>query len=1072
MSYSQLILRDSAEIVWPLDDITESSSISKPINFFNTNQYAFSASINISSTDLSKTPIVFGGGTLLSFTASTVGLSIPALGRFSEIYNNKDSTISFWFQGSSIYSGEQPIFKKRGSNNIGLFIKNNYLVFRYGNSASFNQVFADFSEINDPHHIVVSKSRAGLKIILDGVVYTNLDGELVNLQKDNSHSQNDYIDFYGPIESSWAIDSPAFYPNVLTEGIAKRHYVYGLGKNIPDKIFYSRGGNLYNTSTIYTERVLDINWDYPDEWDLANSVDLNKDNFGISCSKFNDPIIYSFDGNIDSSVNKYKFSSSVSKTVASYIDIDKVSTKLNSGEHPFLVKFKLDGELPDKYLSQRLISIGRIADEEIMVFDLYNNDNNYQVRVTTPNFSSSVVFDINNISSSPSFYLGMKYDGETKLFFCQSGSSIQTSTFNYLSSSYQGLDPLVGSVPFNPQSIIRIASSLNYDENSFTNEVYSVSQFTGSFERFLITQINFSASSNFNDIENYNKSKYEFAYDSLLKRFKVRTYGSGDFNIHSSRFAEYIDDENHRIGANFIGVGYPNTESSSVYFYTTLMSYSGSVVYPKTRLGQKNYLEFLNNVDLTDKYLKFEFEIHSDDSNYYPERIKYFKLQTFKSSNNSVILKDDAGPTYKIYSPSNLIYLPEIRYTPSIFMTENSGVRVKNSVIDFTENISAQSLDPRTINGLKLWIDARFINGLNRVNPDDDARVSTWIDLSENSNHAVQNNLSIAPIFRTQSLNLLRSNQLDGGEGNNLSYITPYNLDISTSIDGAVQGQSSIKLVPSSLDSDSYIDISFNTASISVFPNQMYTVVGSIKLLKPQTSSALHSNARKIAVFNVNGGEETLSASSQSSLNTAGTYSLSAVFSTSSATTTSIIKLYNGSNLSSDVVYWDNLGLYPVNSGSYVTSWVLPLTVKDHATIKFNGSTIFMESSASVNTPNSLYIVARNFGDSIFLQSTTASILYSNSASYFISYGSAQNYSPSDNKFKLFSILNNGTSASVFINGDFIGSKNSGSLNIDKLFIGRQLKGDISAILVYEGINSTQDRERVERWLNESFPMY
>ena len=122
MSYSKLILRDSAEIIWPLDDINESSSISKPINFFTDNPFSYSASINTSNTNLMKSPIVFGGGTLLSFTSSGVGLSIPALGRFSELYENKDSTISFWFQLNEINNEESPIFKKRGHENIGLFI--------------------------------------------------------------------------------------------------------------------------------------------------------------------------------------------------------------------------------------------------------------------------------------------------------------------------------------------------------------------------------------------------------------------------------------------------------------------------------------------------------------------------------------------------------------------------------------------------------------------------------------------------------------------------------------------------------------------------------------------------------------------------------------------------------------------------------------------------------------------------------------------------------------------------------------------------------------------------------------
>lgn len=1072
MSYGKLILRDSAEIVWPLDDINNQSTSSSAIHFFN-NSNPYSASINPGATNLMSVPIVFGGGTLLSFTSSAVGLSIPILDRFSELYDNKDSTISFWFQINSLSPQEYPIFKKRGHNNIGLFIKNNYLMFRCGTSASYNEVAVDFVNIKDPHHIILSRNRSGLSVILDGINYTNNDGNVIRLEKDNSHSTNNYIDFYGPPNGAWNIDSIAIYPNSLNESVAKRHYVYGLGKNIPDSLFYSRGGSIYNFSTISSERILDINWDYPDEWQFSERVDLNVDPFGVGPLNFTAPVTYSFDNNIDTAGNKYKFSISASNTQASYIDVTNIKTKINSGEYPFLVKFKLDGTLPPKYLSQRLITLGEYGEEDIIKFDLYNDNGNYQVKITAINFVEPVVFNINNPSASPYFYVGMNFDSFTNLFFSQQGQSIQTASFNYFSASSYGLDPLIGYFPTFPGVIIRIGSSLNYNESNFNNNVYGVDQFLGSFERFLVTQLDFSASSNYQYIDNYNKSRYEFVYDSSLNRFRVKTYGRASFNIHSVNFSEYIDDNTQILGANYIGIGYPSVESSSsIYFYATLMSYSGSVINQQVRLSENNYLPFLNNTNLNDMYLKFDIEMYSEDSIFYPPRVKYFKMQTLKSTNNTTVLKDDAGPSYTLYPSSSSVYLPEIRYTPTVFMTEESGIKIYNTHADFTENILARPLDPRTINGLKVWLDARFIEGLNKINPKDDSRVLVWRDLSGNFNDAVQNISVSAPVFRSQSLNLLRMNQLDGGELDETDFIIPNNATIKATIEGAVSGTRGIEITPTGSALNSYIDMSFNTASITVFPNQSYTVVGSIKLLKPQTASVLHENARKIVVYTTDGVTETLSASSISASNTAGTYSLSAVFSTSSATTRSIIKFYNGSNLSSDVVYWDNLGLYPVNSGSYVTSWVQPLTVKDHATVKFNGSTLFMESSVSVNAPNSLYVVARNFGDSIFLQSTTASILYSNSASYFISYGSAQNYSLSDNKFKLFSILNNGTSASVFINGEFKGSNPTGSLNINKMFLGRQLRGDISAIVLYEGINSAQNRERIERWLNESFPMY
>lgn len=1073
MSYSKLILRDSAEIIWPLDDIDDTSTQSSAINFFTDDINSYSASINTDHTNLMSNPIVFGGGTLLSFTSSAVGLSIPALNRFSELYDNKDSTLSFWFQTNSLPTQEYPIFKKRGEDNIGLFIKNNYLIFRCGSSASYNQVAVDFVDVKDPHHIIVSRNRSGLVMILDGISYTNTDGDAIRIEPDPSHSDNNYIDFYGPPEGSWNIDTPAFYPNILTDNIAKRHYVYGLGKNIPDKLFYSRGGNLYNFSTIYTERLTDINWDYPDEWRFSELIDLSNDEFGVGPVKYTAPITYSFDNHLDTSSNKYKFSSSVSNTQASYIDVDRLFTKLGPVNNPFFVKLTLDGELPASYLSQRLITIGRIAEQEVLKFDLYNNDGTYEVRVSAIDFSEPAIFTINNISSSPSFYLGMKFNTFTSLYFAESGSAMQTASFNYLSASSFGIDPLTGYIPLAPSSLIRIGSSLNYDDTSFNNNVYGVEQFLGSFERFIITNNDFSASADYSYLENYRKSKYEFLYDSSLERFRVKTYGHGSFNLHSVNFSEYIDDDTQTLGANYIRLGYPNSDSSSaVYFYVTLISYSGSVVEPQTRLSQDNYLSFINNTNLVDKYLKFDFEIYADDSLYYPPRIKYFKMQTFKSTNDSTVLKDDAGPTFTLYPSASSVYLPEIRVTPTIYMTEESGVRVLNTKADFTENIMSKPLDPRTIEGLKLWLDSRFINGLNKINPQDDSRVLLWTDLSGNFNDAIQNVSASAPVFRTQSLNIFRMNQLDGGEQDDTAFIIPNNSTIMPSIEGAVSGTRGIEVTPDGTSLDTYIDMSFNTASIGVFHSQTYTVVGTIKLFKPQTASALHNDARKIIVYTTDGVTEVLSASSIAPENTRGTYSLSAVFTTSASTIGARILFYNGSYDQYDQVYWDNMGLYPVTASTSQYSWVQPLTLNDHPVIKFDGRSMSLSSTASANQPYSLYVVGRNFNDGSFVSYSSSGGLYADNGFYYVDSGSAVQSASINNEFNVYSILVNSGSANMYINGFMNFREFAGDDNINNLVIGsgeNPLSGDIAAVLLFDGYHNYQTRSAIENWLDESF---
>ncbi len=1068
MSYGKLILRDSAEIVWPLDDITESSSASKAINFFTKNSYSYSASINPNATKLLKNPIVFGGGTLLSFTASNVGLSIPALDRFSELYSNKESTLSFWFQSGPLSIEEQPILKKRGHDNIGLFIKNNYLIFRYGTSSSYSEVSADIVDIDEPNYIVISKVTSGLSIIINGISYSNT-GNTIEADEDPSHELNNYLDFYGPKNNYWNIDCVTIFPNAIGTTVAKRHYVYGLGKNVSDDIFYSRGGNLYNMSTMSTERLVDINWDYKDEWKLSNLIDLSLDIDGIKPINFSNPILYSFDGNIDKNNNSISFSSA-SITKASFIQIDKLSNKIGGGEYPFFVKVKLDGTLPDQYISQRVFSYGRLPDNEILNIDLYNDAGIYKIRATATN-SSSAYFTISNPTSSPTFYVGMKFLGNTTLFFAESGSFIQSASFSYRSNDGYGLDPLVPYFPPSSDSVLRIGSSLNYDASSFTDEVYGVEQFYGSIERFLIMQADFSSSVNFSYIDNYKKSRCEYVFDTNKNRFNIKTYGYGNFDIHSINISQLVDDVTQKIGSNFIKVGYPDIQSSSqVYFYVTQTAYSGSIVYPKTQIFQKNYLGFLNNQNISDTYLTFDFEIYSEDSVHYPPKIKYFQMQTFKSTNNKTVMRDDAGPEYTLYpESSSIVFLPEIRYTPTVFMTDNSGIKLKNNIADFKENILSKPLDPRSIPGLKLWLDARFINGLGKTSLNDDSRVFEWKDLSDNNNHAIQTNINLAPIYRSQSLNILTSNQLNGTDNNDLSFIQGINSIVESSAEGSINGARGIKLTPNNTSFDSYLDVSFNTASISTFPSQKYTIVGSIKLDKPQTASALSNNARKIIVYNTDGVTETFTASSYSATNARGIYSLSATFSTDLNTKRSLFKFYNGSFDLKDSVYWDNLGVYSVDSASPILSWTIPLVENDRQAIKFNGSNLSLISNASSTHSSSLYIVARNFGSSIFLQSTTASILYSNSSSYFVSYGTSQSYGLSNNKYNIFSIINDGTNTELFINGISQGTKNCSNTSINNLIIGNGLNGDISSIVMYERNHSEKNRIKIEKWLEESF---
>jgi hypothetical protein len=1073
MSYSKIILQDSADIVWPLDDITQSSSMSKAINFYNNSAYSNSASIFINNTDVTETPIVFGGGSALRFISSSVGMSVPAIGQFSELYKNKNSCMTFWFQTEFLSSEEYPIFKKRGSDNVGLFIKNNYLIFRYGTSASYMEVRGDIENPEEPNHILIGKNPSSMVLMINGNSFKNNENNYINLELDPSHLENDYIDFYGPPSENWIIDSVALYSNILSTFDAKRHYVYGLGKSIGDDVFHARGGTLYNFSTIDTEKIFKIDWRYPQEWRQAEVKDLIMTQSGISPLNYDEPIFYSYNNDIQTSSNQISFITSSGSTVnAAYIDIRSLYQKILSGQYPFFVKVKFDGNLPKVFEKQTIMSIGSEPSEEILKFNLYNQSGSYKILIETIN-GNAVDFNIVDIESNPEAYIGMKFLDNSYFYFAQTGSFVQTSSFAFYDENLYGLDPLSYYFPLDYQKIIRIGSNISYDQDNYSTNLPSVNQFSGTFKSFSVLQDDFSASySTFQDLESYKKYRYKITYDSNQKRFKTQTYGNLTFNLHAIDIGKFNNDDDQKLSANTVSVGYPDILSSSqVLFYVTHYDYSGSVIYPKTRFYKNDTFPFINNNNLSGTYLTFDFEMYSEDANYLPPRIKYFTFETYSGDADKVSLRHDDGNNYLLYNSSSYVFLPEIRKTPNIFMTKNSGIKMLNSISEFTDDFAAKPLDPRSLNNLILWLDSRFTNGLNKIKSEDDSHVNRWNDLSGNEFHAIQNDSASAPIFRLQSKNVFTNEQLAGGESGSVSNIISVNSSVESSSDGAVSGQKGLKVIPDGTSIDSYIYMN-NTASISIYPNQKYSVVGSLKLSKPQSASFLHNLSRTISVYVDEGSGLIFSASSNASDNLTGIYDLYTEFTTSSSAISAEIRFYNGSYDINDFVYWDNLGLYPSTGSVITSSWVFPLSTDyDMPVVKFNG-TQFMESSASSNQPYTLYIVGRIFNDGGIFESASVSI-YSDGGYIYAQAETSASVSNYDNSFHIYTITASSGSSSIYMNNVKLYENISNQSNIESIILGKSsqgsLNGDISSIVLFSNSHDDQTVLLVNSWLNESF---
>ena len=131
---------------------------------------------------------------------------------------------------------------------------------------------------------------------------------------------------------------------------------------------------------------------------------------------------------------------------------------------------------------------------------------------------------------------------------------------------------------------------------------------------------------------------------------------------------------------------------------------------------------------------------------------------------------------------------------------------------------------------------------------------------------------------------------------------------ISPSIEsvGVVSGSNAVRLTPNNTISDSFIRIGNN----GVFPNGVvpgstYTVSATIYLPAAQTGVIDSSRPRSIIVYSWNGATPTVIGQSVRAPNSAGSTRLNTTFTVPSSATALEIRLYNGAQNTSSVVYWD-----------------------------------------------------------------------------------------------------------------------------------------------------------------------
>ena len=1092
MSYSRLVLRDRSDIVWPLNDLAESSSISLPINFYSGSAIQYSASINASATQVVGIPIIFGGGAALRLTNGSVpNVTIPLFGKFSELYDKKEYSLEFWLQCEKVPSEEITIAVKKNNPNIGLFLKNNYLIYRYGNSSSYMEVSYGLAEITEPTHIVMSHSPGAIELTVNGVSRSTSNENEIYLSVDANHSSNDFMYFYGSSAFNMAIDSPALYSFMLKSNTAKTHYVYGLGKSIDQRIFNALGGDFYNLSTTKTRKSFYQVWDTPSKWTLTRYDNTLNTISGIRPTYFETPEVQSLDNKIRYSNDTISFTSSVGDTVGSYIDIREVGNIIGDGSNPFFVKVKLDGTLPSQGSPQTIMSVGAETGTPIIDFNLENLSSSYFLIARNNISTGSVRLEVKGITASPTAFIGMRFDNEAIFYFSISGSPLYTASLTSYSGSQFGVDFAAALFPPTNETTIRIGSALTYDINSEDVDIVNRRQFDGTFLQFLSTRNNF-VPSDFNSINSYSEPIYSLTHNTSLSRFKIKSFGNTNFILHGSRIAQsdIAGTGSAIISGNRIEFGHPDIVSGSeVSFYASMYDYDDNLIYPRTKITKISSLNWANLIDLNNRYIKIDIDFLSEDVTEYPPYVKYFKIDTYPNSGSFIQIIDDSGSLIKINNSqqaSAQAFAPEIDSTPSIMLNDYSGIRVFRNTVDFSFSPTPKFFNPNSLSNLLLWYDSRFPRGLSRTKYEDSASSTIWINLGASAIHASVTATALNPHYRQQSLNVLSTNQMNGSESGSVTDFFVSNASAQSSTDISISGNRSIKVVPNGTSSDTHISLFYDPSTPKyrfLYPGQQYTAVGTVSLLKPQDASELR--ARRIVVYSSSTSPlGTLStASSTSASNATGSYFASVTFTVHPRANQVSLRFYNGSSVSGDPVYWDNMAVYAgsVVSGSPIIYYDPLETFDDRPIYKFNGVSHNFVSTASSRQPTTVYIAARVFGASGTLigHSASAPAIYYESNTFRMSAGQVLIGASVNNDFNIFVGVFNNNSSSFFVNSSVIsGNVGTGSYSSAMRIGYRQLpvsgsnsylSGDIAGVLVFNTAHNKTEIDKLTAWMRDAF---
>ena len=741
MSYSSLILTDSPECVWSLDE--SSGSVVNPFKYVVDSSYE--GSYNSGKYLVSRVPIVYDGKTSITnngaftgsanYSSDNVMFDIPSLGKFSSATRGKSYTLEFWMNldfdptslssGSSSRLGEAKIVGLTGATSSGLYIRDlDYLVFKIGDTG-YKMAESSFhvNSFNNPLHIMIVYTPYSIQLFVNGS-----PGTLGNINENIFGDEEERtIQFLFPNRisssssyfSNISYDCVAIYPQQLNDIVGKRHYVYGLGYDVPGYTIKSIGGIQYQSNLQLTTPLRQINYLNNNTWSSRTILDnLQYTDNNLSTVNYNNQELYISSSDTSKSEKDMISSSGIvfPENCYSYLEVNNYESITSGDTKKVEAKFTLTGSHASTGEQQLLYVGSKSITGKYISFTIINRT--IYVKYKTITGTETSLFNYTLGTGLNTFFISFAKDsGDTNIRIVDSSSSgsgtIEDSTIFPIQDSYLRF----GSAPiFFGNSV-----PLNY-------ALDSILRFDGVLEQVDISNSNLPTSVWSNYPSKKNASLYQLYSNPETKKICVAT--SGTFLLTLS-LIDLIGLEYFNTTVSGIKLA-PKVEigSASAEITYDLKSIVGSTITTHENDENIRSLKFPNGITSTIKAEELQYAIsgtlRSSDIFSSPGILDYFRIYTYpvlvESSRNYIEINDEnPGPNpqyFSGYSSSTnhpFYSLPEIEKTSDLHRSFTTGILVgthgsKNPYLKVPCNVLTITTDA-TPKVYAVFFNARKIEG-------------------------------------------------------------------------------------------------------------------------------------------------------------------------------------------------------------------------------------------------------------------------------------------------------------------------------------------------------------------------